>query len=108
MANKRQQFIHLVGAKTKFNMEDGEKCIWEKNVENNLVIQTKKLMSPIKETKRVKNLFETKNKGLKNRKMFQEPLEKLKFDLIVWKWAIQEKLMRYKTKHIRKMLKPNR
>jgi hypothetical protein len=51
-------------------MEDGEKCIWEKNVENNLVIQTKKLMSPIKETKRVKNLFETKNKGLKNRKMF--------------------------------------
>jgi hypothetical protein len=32
-------------------MVDGEECIWERIVENNLIIQTKKLMSPIKETR---------------------------------------------------------
>lgn len=53
-------------------------------------------------------MFETKSKGPKNRKMFYGPLEKLQFDLIVWKWVNQEKLMRYTTKHTRKMLKPNR
>jgi hypothetical protein len=37
-------------------MADGEKCIWEIIVENNLVIQTRKLMSPIKETKSEKLL----------------------------------------------------
>jgi len=32
-------------------MIDGKECIWERIVENNLVIQIKKLMSLIKETK---------------------------------------------------------
>jgi len=30
--------------------------------------------------------------------MFYEPLEKLLFDLNVWKWVNQEELMRYTTK----------
>ncbi len=40
--------------------------------------------------------------------MIYEPLEKLQFDLTIWKWANKEKLMRNTTKHTRKMLKPNR